>query len=80
MVRELLFNVIKHGETKHASVELRAGDGEECIIAIHDEGVGFDVAAAADKLDKGFGLFSVQERLSLLAGRWTSNRHLVEER
>lgn len=69
MVRELLFNVVKHAGTKHATVELHSGDDETCIITIHDEGVGFDVAAAADKRGKGFGLFSIRERLKLFGGQ-----------
>lgn len=69
MVRELLFNVVKHADTKHATVELHSDAEEACLIAIHDDGVGFDVAAATDKQENGFGLFSVRERLKLFGGQ-----------
>lgn len=68
-VRELLFNVVKHAATDHATVELTETTTGELRIVVSDEGRGFDVTAAANKQGSGFGLFSVRERLSLFAGR-----------
>ena len=69
IVRELLFNVVKHGKTDHAYIELSKGGEEECVIIVRDEGCGFDVTAAP--MSSGFGLFSVRERLQLFGGRIT---------
>ncbi len=66
VVRELLFNVVKHAETERATVTLR--DGEDLTIEVSDEGSGFDPAAVAPEPDGGFGLFSVRERLALFGG------------
>lgn len=66
-VRELLLNVIKHSGAKKASVTVAMTD-ELLSVAVTDEGVGFDVASALTS-PQSFGLFSIQERLSLLGGR-----------
>ena len=70
IVRELLFNVVKHAGVRHATVELREADGR-VAIGISDGGRGFDVEAAAARAEGegGFGLFSVRERLGLVGGR-----------
>lgn len=65
IVRELLFNVAKHAGTKRADVALRGLDDRVEII-VSDDGKGFDAAAVQEK---GFGLFSVRERVHLLGGR-----------
>lgn len=70
IVRELLFNVVKHAETDRAVVEIKSVDGH-LMIRVSDEGCGFDLAKAARRSEPlgGFGLFSVRDRLSLLRGR-----------
>ncbi|MCE7985327.1 MAG: PAS domain S-box protein [Caldilinea sp. CFX5] len=68
IVRELLFNVVKHGKTDRARLELvNRGEGE-CLIIVSDEGQGFDVTAGQTE-QSGFGLFSARERLKLFGGR-----------
>lgn len=67
IVRELLFNVLKHAGVNQATV-LLTKDAEHCVITVSDGGQGFDVAAAANRPEKGFGLFSVHERLKLFGG------------
>jgi two-component system CheB/CheR fusion protein len=69
IVRELLFNVVKHAGVNRATVNLHdAADG--LIIRVHDEGHGFHVAEAARRSGRahGFGLVSVRERLHLVGG------------
>ena len=68
--RELLFNVVKHAQTNQATVLLRLLDGE-VRVTVSDAGAGFDPARqlAASSEPRGFGLFSITERLSLLGGR-----------
>jgi PAS domain S-box-containing protein len=68
--RELLFNVVKHAGVKTARVQVaRLGDHVQLIVA--DEGVGFEPAKlkAEGGSSGGFGLFSIQERLTMLGGR-----------
>ena len=70
IIRELLFNVVKHAGTDRVTVDLEASS--ECvIIRVTDMGKGFDMEEAATRaeIDGGFGFFSVRERLSLFGGR-----------
>ncbi|MFW5968209.1 MAG: PAS domain-containing protein, partial [Persicimonas sp.] len=68
VIRELLFNVVKHAEVDRARVEVRGGDAD-LHIRIVDEGRGFDVEEARERDEAGFGIFSVRERLALFGGR-----------
>lgn len=70
-VRELLFNVVKHSGVHEASLRLARSGESRLQIVVEDHGKGLDVAAlhAADDSDHGWGLFSIDERLSLLGGR-----------
>jgi len=69
-VRELLFNVAKHARTSVAAVSLRRID-DFARLTVSDQGTGFDPGhfARAAGTDKGFGLFSVRERLELFGGK-----------
>lgn len=69
IVRELLFNVVKHSGTDHARVELLDGMPGILRIVISDEGRGFDPTTLSVKQEGGFGLFSIRERLDLFSGR-----------
>ncbi len=69
IVRELLFNVVKHAATDHATVTIGPMDARALAITVEDEGRGFDLAAAETRYDGGFGLFSVRERLGLFGGQ-----------
>jgi PAS domain S-box-containing protein len=69
-VRELLFNVKKHARTDSALVALTTV-GAMIKVAVSDKGAGFDphrLDPSDCETDKGFGLFSVRERLVLLKG------------
>jgi two-component system, chemotaxis family, CheB/CheR fusion protein len=67
IVRELLFNVVKHAQTDQATVELHQEAADEIAITVQDKGRGFDVTAAQER--SGFGLFNIRERLNLFGGR-----------
>ena len=69
VVRELLFNVIKHSGARSAGVEVRAADGR-IEISVEDDGVGFDATGFGETFGAsgGFGLFSIRERLHHLGG------------
>jgi PAS domain S-box-containing protein len=69
-VRELLANVAKHARARKVKVTVRK---IESNISIHvaDDGVGFNAAKMNFYFDenKGFGLFSIRERLHHLEGQ-----------
>jgi len=69
LVRELLFNVIKHARVDEAWVEAYSDKGW-LIIRVEDQGVGFDPEKVQRRHWKNsLGLFSVRERLQLFGGR-----------
>ena len=73
-IRELLFNVLKHGKTDQASVSMRYDQNVVSII-VSDHGCGFDVARLRDDHSDRFGLLSIQERMMAIGGRF----HLESE-
>ena len=68
LVRELLFNVVKHSGVSEAFLTL-AEDGENLVICVADCGRGFDAPLRAQPASGGFGLYSVRERLALFGGQ-----------
>ena len=68
-VRELLTNVVKHANASTVTVSLTRS-GEEIRVSVEDDGIGMAPEAAASKVRRegGFGLFSIQERMSDLGG------------
>lgn len=69
-LRELLFNVLKHAGTDAATVEAFVSDQGHFHISVVDSGKGFDVKSVS-LTAKGYGLFSIQERLEGLGGTFT---------
>ena len=74
IVRELLFNVVKHAHTPEAAVKLAHGDGQ-IHMEVSDKGQGFDVDATwydgehSGTAVAGQGLLTIRRRLSLFDGR-----------
>ncbi|HOO89620.1 MAG TPA: PAS domain S-box protein [Syntrophales bacterium] len=68
--QELLMNVVKHARTKEALVSLKKV-GDDILLSVEDEGVGFDKSdlELPDDWSKGFGLFSIRERVDYLGGQ-----------
>ena len=68
-VRELLVNTIKHAQARTAEISITRKDNN-LQITVKDDGIGFDTAAVMHHKDAkgGFGLLSIQERLSFLGG------------
>ena len=68
-VRELLVNVAKHARATQAKVILQ-GDRACVTIQVADDGCGFDpsLLTLPNSTGRGFGLFSIRERLVLLGG------------
>jgi signal transduction histidine kinase/ActR/RegA family two-component response regulator len=66
-IRELLFNVLKHGKTDRASVLMRY-DQEVLSITVSDHGCGFHVSGLSEDRSDRFGLLSIRERMIALGG------------
>lgn len=67
IIQEALTNVARHAQAKHVTIDMLSDD-RRIKIAITDDGIGFDIAAAAtaDRL----GLLGMRERAELLGGRF----------
>ncbi len=65
-VRELLVNVAKHANAHKVQVSITK-NGEGMVVEVKDDGRGF-LPSKADLRSKGFGLFSMRERLQHLGG------------
>lgn len=69
VAQETLTNVIRHAQARLVEVELRPVD-DGLLLVVHDDGQGFDVAAARQRATYGVsqGLLSMQERVTLAGG------------
>ncbi len=68
-LRELLFNVAKHANTR--IVRMRAWEDGDCVVVrVEDDGVGFDAEAfeRAPNARDSFGIPHLRERIELLGG------------
>lgn len=77
LVRELLFNVVKHANVQEARVRLFDENGQY-KITVEDEGIGFDANQVVQpkwKPEQGYGLYSVRERLALFGGQLYVDSH-----
>jgi PAS domain S-box-containing protein len=66
-VRELLFNIVKHAETSHATITLKQVDSLG-RITISDDGKGFDSEAVMNDSTLAHGLLLIRDRLGLIGG------------
>ncbi len=68
-VRELLINVVKHAKAEKVTVLSKAENGN-IFIEVKDNGIGFDSSEVNPMPDrkKGYGLFSIRERLEHMGG------------
>lgn len=70
IAQEAINNVVKHAEAGQAVLSLRRA-GDAVVLAITDDGVGFDMASAraqrsVEALGEHFGLSSIAERCALI--------------
>jgi PAS domain S-box-containing protein len=68
-VREILINILKHARARNITLDIRRAEGS-IRIAVTDDGVGFDVdeVSSLPARQRGFGLFSIKERLDCIGG------------
>jgi signal transduction histidine kinase len=72
-VRELLINIVKHAQATQVTISIER-DNENIHITVEDNGQGFDPAYLThpqSATHQGFGLFSIQERLDYIGGRFS---------
>ena len=60
-------NVIKHARAQAVTVSVCRDDGELRVV-VEDNGMGFDTMEM-EKRTRGFGLFSIRERLTDFGGQ-----------
>lgn len=68
-LRELLFNIVKHGDCDRASLEAAAVDRDWIVLTVSDNGSGFDASRLETKKNRGFGLNYIRERLEMIDGK-----------
>jgi signal transduction histidine kinase len=70
LVQEAVTNISRYAQAQHVEVELRH-DGAILELTIWDDGIGFEVAAALERVAQGasLGLLSMQERVRLVGGQ-----------
>jgi signal transduction histidine kinase len=71
IIEELINNIIKHSKAKHARINLIERYGNQLIIQIIDDGVGFDVKKARKK--DGLGLSHIEARVKVMQGVFNIN-------
>ncbi len=69
VLRELLTNVVKHSQATRVEISVTR-NGDYLSLEVSDNGIGFDAIEIGTKPDRarGYGLFSVRERLNHLGG------------
>ncbi|MCU0588578.1 MAG: PAS domain-containing protein [Syntrophobacteraceae bacterium] len=67
---ELLVNVVKHSGVEECELRVRR-EGSWIRVTVQDDGVGFDPSriGRARRMEGGFGLFSIRERMNGIGGR-----------
>lgn len=68
IVRELLFNVVKHARVNQAQVEVAQEDGRLSIV-VSDNGQGFSVVDSMQPRNS-LGLFTIRRRVKLFGGQF----------
>jgi signal transduction histidine kinase len=64
---EMLTNILKHGRTKKADIEISATKTHICI-RVEDNGIGMDVEKIKEMQGCGFGLYNISERMEHFDG------------
>jgi signal transduction histidine kinase len=66
--QETMNNIARHARAESVLIQLGA-EGDDIVIDIEDDGVGFDPAGPAKKDRPHYGLLGIRERAELLGGR-----------
>jgi len=71
-LRELLYNVVKHGDCDEATIHIsrEKRDKEWIIVTVSDNGAGFDLNSLEDSQNAdGFGLRYIRDRFEMFEGK-----------
>ena len=69
IAQEAITNVLKHANASSIFVNVGQEDGD-IILEVIDDGVGFDTIALSQESHPSWGLLGIQERASLLGGKF----------
>ncbi|MCS7202666.1 MAG: sensor histidine kinase [Dictyoglomus sp.] len=69
IIQEGLTNIIKHAQARNIFLEIKE-EGENILITIKDDGIGFDVENIWEKIKEGraLGILGIKERVELFNG------------
>ncbi|MCX7942243.1 MAG: sensor histidine kinase [Dictyoglomaceae bacterium] len=69
IIQEGLTNIIKHAQARNIFLEIKE-EGENILITIKDDGIGFDVEKIWEKVKEGraLGILGIKERVELFNG------------
>jgi signal transduction histidine kinase len=77
IVQEALTNVVKHAEAKNIEIRLLYGE-DELSVRVQDDGRGFDMQTIGHGKRVTWGLKNIEERSTLLGGKFAITSHLGE--
>ena len=69
VVQEAITNIARHAQASEANISLVHKEGK-LIVRVEDNGVGFDPTLVMNNGQTGWGLRGMQERISLLGGKF----------
>ncbi|MCG8385576.1 MAG: ATP-binding protein, partial [Cytophagales bacterium] len=67
LVQEIVNNALKHADAK--SVIISINQDPRFSLVITDNGKGFDVQATKKDINKGVGLYNIENRVNMLRGQ-----------
>ena len=77
IAQEALTNVVKHANARNASINLTYGPNA-VRVQVTDDGRGFDARSMASSERPSWGLTGMQERATLLGGKFALSSHVGE--
>ena len=69
IAQEAVNNAMRHGKPRHITIFLRAGQGEQCLMEIVDDGIGID--KKKPRSADGIGIRVMRYRASLIGGEFS---------
>ena len=67
LVQEIVNNALKHASARVIIVQLELKDGLK--LHISDDGIGFNVEEIKNDINKGVGLYNIENRVNMLGGQ-----------
>ena len=68
IIRELVSNAIRHGHASKVQVAGSLQNGNEVLVSVCDNGIGFDADSCAGPSEGHFGLTGIRDRISRAGG------------